>query len=144
MHPDTGNQGWILLNMARTHREDNFKVSPIIRDHSKRAPGPSETTIRVISIGKCNTFIHQGRGEHKWSTPSAILSNWKNYSDLTGKFPVQSNRGNSYILVAYQYDGNNIITTLLKNRNGPCIISGIENSWKVKKAWINTKTPHHG
>ena len=35
----------------------------------------------------------------------------KKYSDLTGQFPVQSDRGNNYILVAYHYDTNNIITT---------------------------------
>ena len=75
--PDLGNQGWILLNMARTHREANFKVYPRIRDHSKRGPGPEETTTSGISRRKCNTFIHQGKGEHKWSTPPDIWSNWK-------------------------------------------------------------------
>ena len=49
----------------------------------------------------------------------------KNYSDLTGKLPVQSYRGNNYILVAYHYDANNILTTPLKNRTGPCILSVI-------------------
>ena len=38
----------------------------------------------------------------------------KNYSDLTGQFPVQSDRGNNCILVAYHYDANNILTTPLK------------------------------
>ena len=57
-HPDQGNQGWILLNMARTHREDNFRVSPIIIDQGKRAPGPAETTTSGSSSGKYNTFIH--------------------------------------------------------------------------------------
>ena len=51
--------------------------------------------------------------------------NLNNYSDLTGKFSVQSDRGNNYILVAYHYDANNILTTPLKNRTGPCILSGI-------------------
>ena len=63
--PAPGNQGWILLNMARTHREANFKVSPRIRDHRKRAPVSAETTTSGSSSGKCNTFIHQSRGEHK-------------------------------------------------------------------------------
>ena len=47
------------------------------------------------------------------------------YSDLTGEFKVQSDRGNNYILVAYHYDAINILTTPLKNRTGPCILSGI-------------------
>ena len=124
-HPAPGSQGWILLNMASTHRDDNFKVSPRIRDHSKREPGPAETMTRGIRSGKCNTFIQQCRVKHKWSTTPAILPNRKKYSDLTRKFPVQSDRGNNYILVVYHYDANNIMTTTLKNRRGPCIISGI-------------------
>ena len=47
------------------------------------------------------------------------------YSDLTGQFTVQSDRGNNYILVAYHYYANDILTILLNNRKGPCIPSGI-------------------
>ena len=64
-HPDPGNQGWILLNMARTHIEVNLRVYPRIRYHRKRAPGPEEKTTSVSRGVKFNTFIHQGRGEHK-------------------------------------------------------------------------------
>ena len=49
----------------------------------------------------------------------------KIYSDLSGNFPVQSDRGNNYILVAYHYDANNLLITSLKNRTGPCILNGI-------------------
>ena len=49
----------------------------------------------------------------------------KMYSELTGKFPVQSDRGNNYILVDYQYDANDILATPLKNRTGPYILNGI-------------------
>ena len=38
---------------------------------------------------------------------------------------MQSDRGNNYILVTYHYDAENILTTPLKNRTGPCILSGI-------------------
>jgi hypothetical protein len=31
------------------------------------------------------------------------------YSDLTGRFPVTSSRGNKYLLVVYDYDSNAII-----------------------------------
>ena len=41
-HPAPGNQVWILNNMARTHRETNFKVSPRIIDHGQSSPGPPE------------------------------------------------------------------------------------------------------
>ena len=38
------------------------------------------------------------------------------YTDLTGRFPCKSRRGNEYILVAYHFDGNFIIARALKNR----------------------------
>ena len=34
--------------------------------------------------------------------------------------------GGNYILAAYHYDANNTLTTLLKNRTGPCILNGIK------------------
>ena len=49
----------------------------------------------------------------------------KIYSDLTRKFPVQSDRGDNYIWVEYYYDANNNLTTPLKNKTGPCILNGI-------------------
>ena len=50
----------------------------------------------------------------------------KIYSDLTGKFLLQSDRVNNYIMVAYHYYANNILTTPLKNRTGTCILNGIK------------------
>ncbi len=38
------------------------------------------------------------------------------YSDLTGRFPHQSSRGNQYLLVIYDYDSNAILVEPLKNR----------------------------
>ena len=40
----------------------------------------------------------------------------KIYSNLTGKFPVQSNLGNKYVLIIYNYDANAIIAEPLKDR----------------------------
>ena len=67
---------------------------------------------------------------------SSYLIQLKNYSDITGKFQVQSDRDNNYILVAYHYDANNILTTPLKNITGPCILSGITK--------IHDKLRHRG
>ena len=48
------------------------------------------------------------------STPTG-----RTYSDLTGRFPVQSNRGANYILVVYEYDSNAILVRPLRNRTAP-------------------------
>ena len=39
------------------------------------------------------------------------------YSDLTGRFPVQSSSGHKYILVAYNFDSNSIHVRHLKSRH---------------------------
>ena len=38
-------------------------------------------------------------------------------TDLTGRFPVTSSRGNKYLLVLYDYDSNSILTEAMKNRS---------------------------
>jgi hypothetical protein len=47
----------------------------------------------------------------------------KTYTDLTGRFPHQSSRGNNYIFVAYNYDGNAILVEPMKNRDAETIIT---------------------
>ena len=51
----------------------------------------------------------------------------RTYSDLTGRFPVQSNRGANYILVVYEYDSNAILVRPLRNRSAPEIKNAFQN-----------------
>jgi hypothetical protein len=39
------------------------------------------------------------------------------YTDLTGKFPVRSSKGNSYVMVSYIYDCNYIKIVPMKSRS---------------------------
>ena len=53
---------------------------------------------------------------------------------------MQSYRGNNYILFSYYYDAKNILTTPLKNRTGPCILSGITRIHdKLRKRGLTPK-----
>ena len=47
----------------------------------------------------------------------------KIYSDLTGKFPIQSALSNKYILIVYHYDANSILADPLKDRTAKSIAS---------------------
>ena len=60
----------------------------------------------------------------------------KAYSDLTGRFPVQSSRGNNYVMVIYSYDANAILAEPLKNRSAGEIV----RAWKT----INKKLESAG
>ena len=48
------------------------------------------------------------------------------YTDLTGRFPHQSSRGNNYIFLAYNYDSNAILVEAIPNRETATIIA----AWK--------------
>jgi hypothetical protein len=39
------------------------------------------------------------------------------YTDLTGKFPVRSSKGNSYVMVCYIYDCNYVKFIPMKSRS---------------------------
>ena len=53
---------------------------------------------------------------------------------------MQLDRGNNYILEAYHYDDNNILTTPLKNRTGTCVLSGITKIHdKLRKRGLTPK-----
>ena len=43
------------------------------------------------------------------------------YSDLTGRFPFKSSRGNQYVLVVYDYDSNAILAEAIPNRQAASI-----------------------
>ena len=49
------------------------------------------------------------------------------YSDLTGRFPVQSSQGKNYLMIAYHQDANAILVEALKNRQAKSIVS----AWSV-------------
>ena len=59
----------------------------------------------------------------------------RTYSDLTGRFPVQSNRGANYILVVYEYDSNAILVRPLCNRTAPETKSVFQNVIHYLTVW---------
>ena len=50
----------------------------------------------------------------------------KIYSDQTGRFPVQSSRGNKYIMVVYDHDSNAILPKALKSRSAAEHLTAIQ------------------
>ena len=57
----------------------------------------------------------------------------KLYTDLTGRFPVQSSRGHKYILVAYNFDSNSIHVRPLKSRHDNDTIQAYEDIYNMLK-----------
>jgi hypothetical protein len=70
----------------------------------------------------------------------------KSYSDLTGRFPVQSELGNLYVLVLYAYDANAILVEPLKNRSDAeqlraykVIIKRANRGSKLQTHWMDNE-----
>ena len=55
----------------------------------------------------------------------------KLYTDLTGRFPVQSSKGLRYILVAYNFDSNSIHVKPLKSRHDNDTIKAYEDIYNM-------------
>ena len=56
----------------------------------------------------------------------------KTYSDQTGKFIIQSSRGNNYIFILYEYDSNFIFSIPIKNRQA----KSIADACKICYIWL--------
>jgi hypothetical protein len=49
-------------------------------------------------------------------------------TDQTGRFPVKSSKGKSYIMVLYNYDSNGILATTMKSRKAPDLVLAYNES----------------
>ena len=72
-----------------------------------------------------------------------LATETKTYTDLTGRFPHQSSRGNNYICVVYNYNGNTILAHPMKNREADTIINAcntihtcLRDNWIVSTHYI--------
>jgi hypothetical protein len=48
---------------------------------------------------------------------AVVVDQGQLYTDLTGKFPVRSSKGNSYVMVCYVYDCNYVKVIHMKSRS---------------------------
>jgi hypothetical protein len=48
---------------------------------------------------------------------AVVVDQGQLYTDLTGKFPVRSSKGNSYVMVCYVYDCNLVKVIPMKSRS---------------------------
>jgi hypothetical protein len=83
------------------------KPLPTIGEHSKSDPESDDVTQALAdqspSLEDTNSYA--------FSSIVDIEQTGKSYSDLTGRFPVRSERGNLYILVVYLYDDKGVVMT---------------------------------
>ena len=62
-----------------------------------------------------------------------ITNESKTYTDLTGRLPHQTSRGNNYIFVVYTYDENTMLVESMTNREAETIIATWKGTHKTKR-----------
>ena len=87
--------------------------------HNMHTPSPLDQGMRTHALYAATISYNQPTG--------------KLYTDLTGRFPVQSSRGHKYILVAYNYDSNSIHVRPLKSRHDNDTIQVYEDIYNMLK-----------
>jgi hypothetical protein len=58
-----------------------------------------------------------GTGENTNLVYAVVIDQGQLYTDLTGRFPVRSSKGNWYVMIVYYYDCNYIKHVVMKSRS---------------------------
>ena len=66
------------------------------------------------------------------------------YTDLTGAFPVISERGNKLLYIAYSYDANGILWEPMKSKNDSEMSRVFKTVYDKQKKRNKAKIPHNG
>jgi hypothetical protein len=102
------------------------KSSTIVKDHinqqrmNARSTKIKEETKKVTTEGDLDYGIKTN------CIYAATIDAGKIYTDQTGRFPLISSKGNKYIMVLYEYDGNAILAEPIKNRTAPKLLRSFQ------------------
>jgi hypothetical protein len=100
--------------------EKNFsKSSATVKGHLNQQMMSTRKTKIKEETNKITTEGDLDYGIKTNCTYAATIEAEKIYTDQTGRLPVISSKGNKYIMVLYEYDGNAILTEPIKNRTSP-------------------------
>ena len=89
---------------------------PTTKGHMKQEQQHLRSTRPIIKV-EPEPPVEQEIKTHDCFLTLSAKEEGTSYSDLTGRYPITSSRGNQYIVVLYDYDTNSIQTALTKTRN---------------------------
>ena len=131
IHTEQGHLRQEYKNLQSTDHKDKLRKiqANITRLKMMNPDVTSQDIIRSNSINDClpsspspnqrsNSVIY-----NVFSTDPTGLG----YTDLTGRFPYCSSRGNEYIFVGYHYDANAILAIAIPDRKSTTLV----NAWKT-------------
>ena len=155
-HMDAGCPKRPFQNLARGHSRGHKTLLTKIRSYNHGTFGPTTKNIQSPKVPQDDretmaslALLENGRHTHAMYAATICYNEptGKLYTDLTGRFPVQSSRGNKYILVAYNFDSNSIHVKPLKSRHDHDTIKAYEEIYtmltsrglKPQLHWLDNK-----
>jgi hypothetical protein len=115
----------------------------VINKHLKLTPA---TTIVHMNQRRQNVQLTSKAPTEKKQPPDKDLGAGQLYTDLTGKFPVRSSKGKSYVMVYYIYDCNYIKVTPMKSGSSSEWVKAyaiVHQELKIKGFKLKLQTLHN-
>ena len=115
----------LTSHMVRKNKPNSIATSKGHLDQERQGQRSTQTPAEVISDESMEDLYPSDLTYTKSNTVSVYNMNMKqaitgqHYTDLTGRFPLTSKRGNQYCLIMFSHDANYIHVELLHNRSGP-------------------------
>jgi hypothetical protein len=113
------------LHMVRQGIKSTTKSVPV-QGEPKREPSISPRT-KEHDLGVFTINTTELEKEVPMGTPLKNLI----ATDLPGRYPVTSRKGNKYMFVLYDYDSNLIIAEPIKSRNASDLVNGFDTCYKA-------------
>jgi hypothetical protein len=79
--------------------------------------GLTSKLVTITSDLEDTTVTAACNGEKKHSVYAAVIEQVHLYTDLAGRFPQQSSKGNWYVMVVYSFDCNYIKPVTIKSKS---------------------------
>jgi len=127
---------WPGLTSKRVRQFMKINPTATVKGHltQERKNLRSTKTSKVNTLQATHDYNEEAYITIEETTPKMLLEN-KNYSDLTGRFPQRSNKGNQYIFILYDTTSNHIFAEPIKDRTS----THIEKAYKKVLTTLQSK-----
>jgi hypothetical protein len=127
---DSSNQKWQFQIMARNNSTCSVthlsKSSSTVNGHLNQKRTKERSTKIKKEINKVTTEWDLDYRIKTNCIYAAMINAGKIYTDQTGRFHTIYSKGNTYIMVLYEYDGNTILAEPIKNRTAPELLRAFQ------------------
>jgi hypothetical protein len=109
------------------HSVENYlsKSTSTAKGHLNRERQNDRTT-KIKDAQLLDSETGQDHGIKTQFVYSATIDAGQIYTDQRGRFPVVSSRGNTYIMILYDYDSNAILAKPIKNRTSSKLLKAFQ------------------